>query len=230
MNIKVWDLPVRVSHWLLVAVIVFQFLSTKVLDDTILANTMQWHFYSGYTCLAIVIFRICWGVLGTYYAKFSQFLLSPIKTIQYLRGVGRQEYIGHNPLGAYSVIALLSVVLTQAISGLFTTDDIFNDGPYFGVLDNNWQQVANFIHHKLYYLLVAFIVFHIGAIIFYKLKRKQSLTKAMITGRKKVNKTTQSVGPFPWVGFIISLAITAVVMYLIIDVLPPEPVEVYFGY
>ena len=121
MKIKVWDLPVRICHWLLVIIIAFQFISVKVLDESMLSNATQWHFYGGYTCLALVVFRVLWGILGTYYAKFSQFVKSPIKTFHYLRGRGVQNHIGHNPAGAYSVIALLLLILAQAVSGLFTT-------------------------------------------------------------------------------------------------------------
>ena len=230
MKIKVWDLPVRVCHWLLVIIITFQFISVKVLDESMLSNATQWHFYGGYTCLALVIFRVLWGILGTYYAKFSQFVKSPIKTFHYLRGRGVQNHIGHNPAGAYSVIALLLLILAQAVSGLFTTDDIFNDAPYFGVLNDFWQTVANFVHHNVVYVLLGFIVLHIGAILFYKIKHKDNLTSAMITGNKTVNKSVHSQGPFPWLGLIVCLAITALTVYLIIEVWPPEPVEDYFGY
>ena len=230
MKIKVWDLPVRICHWLLVIIIAFQFISVKVLDESMLSNATQWHFYGGYACLALVIFRILWGILGTYYAKFSQFVKSPIKTFHYLRGRGVQNHIGHNPAGAYSVIALLSLILAQAVSGLFTTDDIFNDAPYFGVLNDSWQTVVNFVHHNVVYMLLGFIVLHIGAIIFYKIKHKENLTSAMVTGNKTVHKSAQSQGPFPWLGFIVCLAVTALFLYLIIEVWPPEPVEDYFGY
>ena len=230
MKIKVWDLPIRICHWMLVIIIAFQFISVKVLDEGMLTNATQWHFYAGYACLAIIIFRVLWGVLGTHYAKFSQFVLSPIKTLHYLRGMGLQSHVGHNPAGAYSVIALVSLILAQAISGLFTTDDIFNDGPYYGVLDDFWQDVVNYIHHNIVYVLLGFIVLHIGAILFYKVKHKQHLTSAMITGQKTVSKTTQSQGPFPWVGFIVSIGITALTLYFIIEIWPPAPVDDYFGY
>ena len=230
MKIKVWDLPVRISHWLLVTLITFQFLSVKVLDEGMITNVMQWHFYAGYACLAIVIFRICWGVLGTHYAKFSQFVLSPINTVRYLRGTGLQNYVGHNPAGAYSVLILLSLILAQSISGLFTTDDIFNDGPYYGVLNDFFQSVANFIHHSMVYVLLGFIVLHIVAILFYKIKHKKHLTRAMITGRKTVTKATQPQGDFPWLGLIASIAITALTLYFIIEVWPPAPMDDYFDY
>ncbi|MFT6248132.1 MAG: cytochrome b [Cognaticolwellia sp.] len=230
MKIKVWDLPIRICHWLLVIIIAFQFISVKVLDEEMLANATQWHFYGGYACLAIVIFRILWGVLGTYYAKFSQFVISPVKTLHYLRGKGLQDYIGHNPAGAYSVVALLSLILAQAISGLFTTDDIFNDAPYYGVLNNFWQAIANFIHHNIVYVLLGFIVLHIGVILFYKIKHKKHLTSAMITGKKTVNEALHSQGSFPWLGFIVCIAMTAITLYFIIEIWPPVPVDDYFGY
>lgn len=221
----VWDIPVRICHWGFVFIIIFQYLSGEILDDNWLPNTMQWHFYAGYTCIALVIFRVCWGLLGTYYARFSQFVVSPIATFHYLRNKQTfNEFVGHNPAGAYSIVALLSLLLTQAISGLFISDEVFSDGPYYGVLGESAQNIANFLHHNVFNVLLGFIGLHITAIVYYKLALKQGLTKAMFTGIKKVEKAElQENLPFPWVGLAISLVITALAMFLIIEVLPPPP-------
>ena len=228
---KIWDLPVRVCHWGLVLIIVFQYLSAEVLDDTYISNTMQWHFYAGYTCIALVIFRVCWGVFGTYYAKFSQFVRSPAVAIRYL--LDKQSFsnfAGHNPAGAFSVIVLLTLVLTQALSGLFVSDEIFNDGPFYGTLSDSAQSIANFLHHNVFKLLFGFIGLHVGAIIYYKIKHKEALTKAMISGYKTLETKPYTSGNFPWVGFFISLLITVVAMYLILEILPVSGADDYYGY
>ena len=229
---KVWDLPVRICHWGLVTIIVFQYLSGEILDDNLLPNTMKWHFYAGYTCIALVIFRLCWGVFGTYYAKFSQFVVSPIMTLTYLRNKASSlEFLGHNPAGAYSIIVLLTLVLSQAISGLFISDEVFSDGPYYGVLSDSAQNIANFLHHNVFNLLLGFIALHIAAIIYHKVRYKQDLTKAMINGKKQSNHNhVMHNEPFPWVGLIISLAICGLAMYLILEVLPPPPSDDFFMY
>lgn len=228
---KVWDLPVRFCHWGFVAIIIFQYLSAEVLDENVLTNTMQWHFYAGYTCIAIVIFRLSWGVFGTYYAKFSQFMVSPLASLAYLREKqSTKHYIGHNPAGAYSVVVLLTLILTQAFSGLFISDEIFNDGPYYGVLGDSAQDIANYLHHNVYLVLFAFIALHIGAILYYKLRHKQALTSAMITGKKEVHEITAPQESFPWIGLLISLLITAIAMYLLLDVFAIEASDDYYGY
>lgn len=230
-NRKVWDLPVRVCHWGFVVIIIFQYLSAEILDDSWLPNTMQWHFYAGYACIVLIIFRLCWGIFGTYYAKFSQFMVKPSSAFLYLKDRSTfSEFVGHNPAGAYSIIALLTLMLTQAVSGLFISDEIFSDGPYYGVLDKVGQDIANFLHHNVYWLLFGFIALHVLAIIFYKIKYNESLTKAMITGSKVVTNKQESAGSFPWVGFVISLLLTAFAMYLLVEVLPPAPSEDFYGY
>lgn len=230
-NQKVWDLPIRICHWGFVVIIVFQYLSTQILDENWLPNAMQWHFYAGYTCIGLIVFRLCWGVLGTYYAKFSQFIVKPSIAVSYLtKRHTFSEFVGHNPAGAYSIIALLSLMLTQAISGLFISDEIFSDGPYYGVLSNFGQDIANFLHHNVYILLFGFIALHILTIIFYKMKYKEPLTKAMITGRKVVTSKQEPAGSFPWLGFVVSLLITALALYMLIEVLPTPPSEDYYGY
>lgn len=230
-NQKVWDLPVRICHWGLVAIIIFQYLSAEILDDNWLPNTMQWHFYAGYTCISLLVFRLCWGLFGTYYAKFSQFMVKPSIAIAYLNNRNAfSEFIGHNPAGAYSIVALITLMLTQAISGLFISDEIFTDGPYYGVLSDVGQNIANFLHHNVFYLLLGFIALHIMTIIYYKIKHKTPLTKAMITGKKVVSEPQHVKSNFPWVGFTASILITALAMYLLLDILPPAPVEDYYGY
>lgn len=228
---KVWDLPVRVCHWGFVIIVIFQYLSAEILDENWLPNTMQWHFYAGYTCIGLIIFRLCWGLFGTYYAKFSQFMVKPSLAIAYLKN--KQAFtifVGHNPAGAYSVVAILTLLLSQAISGLFISDEIFTEGPYYGVLQGTAQDIANFLHHNVFKVLFGFIGVHVLAIIYYKIKYKESLTKAMITGKKMLHETQNTPVIFPWIGFVISLLITALAMYLLIEVMPPAPVEDFYEY
>ena len=226
-KIKVWDLPIRLFHWLLVLAIVFQFVTGDLLDDA-----MQLHFYGGYTIIGLIIFRLLWGMLGTYYARFNQFIVSPVSAFKYLTKANNIVYLGHNPAGAYSVVLLLSLIFTQAISGLFISDEIFTDGPYYGLLNEFWQSLANFIHHNFMNVIFAAIALHVGAIIFYKIKYKEGLTSAMITGFKQVDTTilNNPKQPFPYFSFILSIVITMSILYLLIDVLPPPPTDDYFGY
>ena len=236
---KVWDLPIRLFHWLLVATIIFQYVSVEILD-----NTIEWHFYGGYFGLGLILFRIVWGMVGSYYARFTQFVVSPKKAFLYLfsntpnnhESAHQHEHLGHNPAGGYSVLVLLSLVLTQAITGLFLTDDIFSEAPYHGVLSKFWEDMANYLHHNVYIVLFVAIALHISAIIFYKLKHKQNLTKAMITGVKISNSNAQQDEKNPvnvntnWILFIACVALVATVVYVLVVVLPPPPADDYFFY
>lgn len=226
-KIKVWDLPIRLFHWLLVLAIVFQFVTGDLLDDA-----MQWHFYGGYTIIGLIIFRLIWGMLGTYYARFNQFIVSPVSAFKYLTSSRNVDYLGHNPAGAYSIIFLLSLILSQAVSGLFISDEIFTDGPYYGLLSGFWQEIADFLHHNLMNIIFVAIALHIGAIIFYKIRHKQALTSAMFTGFKQVDASTAEKPKqrFPYFSLIFSVSLTLILLYLIVEVLPPPPAEDYFGY
>lgn len=230
---KVWDLPVRICHWSLVLLIIFQYLSAEVLNDSILPNPIQWHFYGGYCILAVLIFRICWGFLGTKHAKFIDFVVGPSQLVSYFRGHQHNKiYLGHNPAGAFSVIALISLILSQAVSGLFITDDIFNDGPYYSVLSEQYQDWMNFVHHNAFDLLLVFIGLHVLAILYYKYIKHQGLTRAMLTGYKYVDDRqvvqTNIDDKFPWIGFISCLVITGVIMYLILVVFVPPPSDDFY--
>lgn len=231
-RVKVWDLPTRLFHWLLVAILIFQYASAEIFD-----NAIQWHFYSGYFCLGLILFRIVWGLVGSYYARFSQFIVTPQHAIAYMRAKNTKHYLGHNPAGAYSVILLLSLVLTQAVTGLFISDDIFSNAPYYDVLPKAWEDAANFIHHRGFNIILAAVALHIGAIAYYKIKHKQNLLSAMISGYKSVNHAPVSPNEQKpvnastnWFLFMICIAISAVTVYLIVDVFAPIPEDDYYDY
>ena len=122
---RIWDLPTRLFHWVFAALIVFSFVTGKM-------GQMEWHVLSGKTILALLLFRIAWGFAGGGYARFVEFVKGPGETIGYALGVLRgtaRRYLGHNPLGGWSIVAMLVLVALQASTGLFATDDIYTDGP-----------------------------------------------------------------------------------------------------
>lgn len=226
-HVKVWDIPTRLFHWLLVATLIFQYTSVEILESTI-----EWHFIGGYFCLGLILFRIVWGLVGSYYAKFSQFVVSPMNAAKYLGSKSNKHYLGHNPAGAYSVILLLSLVATQAISGLFLTDDIFSNAPYYGVLPKAWEDLANTIHYNGFNFILAAVALHISAIVFYRIRHKQNLTKAMITGYKPISADDKNPvsASTNWILFIVSVAFVALAIYLVVDVFAPAPADDYYGY
>jgi cytochrome b len=232
-TVKVWDLPTRLFHWSLVAVFAFQYITVELLDDA-----MQLHFYGGYVALGIILFRIIWGFVCTYHARFSNFVYSPNTAFSYAKDSAKgnaQTYLGHNPLGGYSVLVILAVMLTQASSGLFMTDDIFLDGPYYGVMGDSIDDIMNFLHHNAITVMYGLIALHLVAIIWYSVKKKQKLVPAMIHGNKPsdsaaITTNTQSNAAAPWLRFIIVVLLVAVAVYLLVEVLPPQPEPGLYDY
>src|SRR5690606_20858784 len=121
-RVRIWDLPTRLFHWLFAASVIGAFVTVKVGG-----LWMDYHPRFGYTALGLLIFRLLWGLVGPRYARFSQFVKGPAATLRYLRAPRRMA--GHNPLGAWSVLALLLAVGVQTTTGLFATDGIFTEGP-----------------------------------------------------------------------------------------------------
>ena len=117
-----WDVPVRAFHWLLIALIAFSWWSGE-------NHEMEWHRTSGYAILALVVFRLFWGLAGGRTARFARFVRGPRAVIAYVRG-GAGAAPGHNPLGGWSVVAMLATVAAMVTAGLFAVDvDGLESGP-----------------------------------------------------------------------------------------------------
>src|SRR5690606_10917300 len=159
-KVRVWDLPLRLFHWALVVLLVAAFIAQQIGG-----NAMDWHFRAGYAVLALLAFRILWGLFGPRYARFSGFLRGPSSIISYLRGSSDSHGLGHNPLGGLSVIALLLGVLAQAMSGMFANDDIVNEGPLVRYISKELSDQITGLHKDLiFWVLVALVVLHLLAI------------------------------------------------------------------
>ena len=180
----VWDLPVRLFHWLLVLSMVASYVTAEIGFDT-----MQIHMYLGYWTIGLVIFRVLWGFVGPKHARFSSFLRGPAGIWRYAKALGAGTMIesaGHNPLGGLSVILLLALVAFQAFTGLFTTDDIVWTGPYNGAVSSEWATRLTHWHHMNFNFILAAVALHLLAIAFYFLVKKQNLIGAMVHGKKYV--------------------------------------------
>lgn len=180
-SIRVWDLPTRLFHWLLAGAII-----GSVVTAQIGGNAMTWHFRCGFTIASLLLFRLVWGFVGGRWSRFASFIYSPGTVMQYLKGQGRPEHaIGHNPLGAASVFAMLVVLMAQVSTGVFSDDEIAAVGPFAKFVSNATVSLAT-TYHKSYgkFLLLALIVLHLGAILYYYLVQRQNLVKPMLTGDK----------------------------------------------
>ena len=187
-KIRVWDAPVRVFHWALVILVVSQ-----IVTVTIGGNAMEYHVLGGYAILTLVVFRVIWGFLGTPTARFVNFLGGPRAVLRYLRslaGAQAERVAGHNPLGGWSVLAMLISLLVQAVSGLFADDDILTTGPLNKYVSGDTAGVFNVVHETNAVVLLTLICIHLAAILFYLLRKKENLVKPMFTGSKDVTNTS----------------------------------------
>ena len=177
---KVWDLPIRLIHWSLVILI-------AVLWWTAENDQMDNHRLAGYGVLALIVFRLYWGFAGSNTARFSHFIKSPRAAWQYGQGLFKPEQsnkIGHNPLGGYSVVLLLSLLITQVALGLFAIDvDGWEAGPLNHYISFEAGRLCATWHEYTFNMLLAWIVLHVAAVMYYLLVRKQNLIKAMFSGR-----------------------------------------------
>jgi cytochrome b len=178
MKIRIWDLPLRLFHWLLVMAVIGSFVSVKLGG-----NAMIWHGRFGYFVLALIVFRLVWGFVGTHHARFAQFIKSPKAILAYLKKP--TETPGHSPLGAISVIILITLFLAQALAGLFASDDIAFDGPMAKFVASTWVELLTSFHRLNEWVLLALVAVHIGAILYYKYAKRINLISAMITGDKE---------------------------------------------
>ncbi|MGB0468842.1 MAG: cytochrome b/b6 domain-containing protein [Pontibacterium sp.] len=203
--IRVWDLPTRLFHWLLVGLFVFMIVSGESGDDLI-----EWHFYGGYLLSGLILFRIVWGLLGTRYARFTSFIFNPVYTLKYsLRMVkGKAEpHYGHNPAGGVMVILLLGLLSVQVASGLVTTDDVLWNGPFYDSVSEEITDLAGQVHHLLQEALIILVVLHVAAIVFHRLKYKDALVPAMFHGNKPAHDKTAGIGAFSWIGLVVAVAL-----------------------
>lgn len=178
-RVPVWDLPTRIFHWLTVILIAGGWLSQQYGDFQ-----LTWHKWNGYLLLTLLVFRMLWGVVGSSTARFSHFFAGPLTVWRYLRQPGHQPSLGHNPLGSLSVFALLGLMLAQAVSGLFATDDIFFNGPLRAVVSSEVADWLDQLHRHAYDWLLVLVGLHISAVLFYRLVRRDNLIKPMVTGYK----------------------------------------------
>lgn len=179
----VWDLPVRLTHWLLVICVAGSWLTHEAGVEW-----FAWHRRFGYTALVLVLFRTVWGFVGTRHARFANFVAGPRDIVAYLRGGACDQTVGHNPLGALSVVAMLALLLLQAATGLFANDEVANAGPFYGWVSPETSNRITALHHANFDWLLALIALHVAAVAWHVRVRRIPLVRAMITGRKEAGR------------------------------------------
>ncbi|NKI35604.1 cytochrome B [Wenzhouxiangella sp. XN79A] len=221
---RVWDWPLRLWHWLFAAAV----LGAWITGEWGGFDWRQWHLRFGQAALGLLIFRLVWGFVGPRHARFASFLTGPKTLLAYIKTLPRRdapETPGHNPLGAIAVVVILSILAVQSASGLFISDDILYEGPWFVAVSEDTADLASTIHHRLAWPVGIVIALHLLAIAFYRVYKRQRLTRAMITGRKPAERVPESASiksSRTALALILIIAVAALAWWLLV-VAPPEP-------
>jgi len=209
-RVRVWDLPIRLFHWLMVALVGVAWWTAET-------GRLDWHRYCGYALLGLVSFRIYWGFAGSSTARFAQFLKGPRVILQYIKGQ-RTGTPGHNPLGALSVVVLLALLLAQIVFGLFAVDvDGIESGPLSIYVSFDGGRFAAELHEELFDVLLWLIGLHVVAIAYYVLIRKEDLIGAMLHGKRSFPRLPQQPVRFASAArLLVGVVLAALVTWLVI--------------
>jgi len=192
-RIRVWDVPTRVLHWLLVVFIAVCWWSGE-------NDELEYHHYSGYAVLWIVLFRIYWGFAGSSTARFSHFVRGPGTILAYARTLlkrGTPATLGHNPMGGLAVLALLAAILAVVITGLFAVDiDVLYSGPLSSYVTFRQGRRMAHRHEDYFHILLAVIAVHLLAVAFYHAYKRHNLIGAMVSGRGEGHGEELQAAPF----------------------------------
>lgn len=181
-RVLVWDLPTRLFHWLLAALVAVSFVTGRIGG-----TAMSCHEQSGLAILVLLIFRLAWGLWGSRSARFAAFLEGPRTVLRYARalpGPDAPRHLGHNPLGGWSIVAMLAVLLFQAGTGLFANDDILTEGPLYSWVTKATSDALTRGHLFNRQIILFLVALHLGAVFFHWVVKRENLIKPMITGVK----------------------------------------------
>ena len=182
-RVRIWDLPTRIFHWVLVLAV-----AASVITAHVGGNAMEWHFRLGYLIFTLLVFRLVWGFVGGRWSRFASFIYMPPTLLRYLRGgelPGEHLDAGHNPLGALSVFALLALLILQVATGLVADDEIASQGPLNKFVSGAVAGGASTWHADIgQWILLSLIALHVGAIVYYLHGKQTNLVRPMIAGDK----------------------------------------------
>jgi cytochrome b len=225
---RVWDLPVRCTHWLLVIV-----LCGSWITGGLSGSAFKWHEFLGCTVLVLVTFRVLWGFIGTRHARFAGFLRGPRELVSYARRISSlssyRPSVGHNPIGGWVVVAMLLLLLVQGLTGLFANDGVMDTGPLFGWISESLSDLLTRIHHLVFHVLQAIVAAHIIAAALYLFLRRDNLVLPMLTGRKPkdVVPEVQEIGESKlWLALII-VVLLASALGLVIWLAPEASLSLF---
>ncbi len=217
-RVKVLDLPVRVFHWVLAALVCFSWWSGTQGGDMTL---MTYHLWSGYSILTLLLFRIAWGFVGSTHARFSDFLYGPRAIIEFTKTLPRREaarFAGYNPLGGLSVLLIFVSIALQIGTGLFANDDIVTEGPLYKWVSKGTSDFLTTIHSYNFYVLLVLVSLHVAAVLFHLAYKSENLLTPIFTGNKLLSQDAASAETHdPRLGLaLLVFGVAALVVYLLV--------------
>lgn len=208
-KVAVWDLPTRLFHWTLVALIGLSWWSAE-------EEELEVHTYSGLAILTLLLFRVLWGLFGSSTARFRNFLRGPASVLAYLRDTKGWRSVGHTPIGALSVVALLGLIALQVATGLFNADnDGLCEGPFAHLLSGDLEDFVHEAHELIFNILLVFIALHVAAILFYRLVLGKKLVGPMISGKAALDPDVEPMRPGRgWLAIVCLLAALGITRWI----------------
>jgi cytochrome b len=214
MQHPLWDIPTRVFHWMLVAAVALAWWSAE-------QERYDIHEWTGYTLLVLVVSRIVWGFVGSVHSRFTDFVAGPGSILAYLRGQGSPTP-GHNPLGGWSVLALLTLLLLQAVSGLFNSDDVLFSGPLYYAASGELRDAMGQVHDIAFNILLGLVALHVLVVLYHQLIRRDGMIRAMLVGSAP-GRVGEAAPVAVWKALLL-VALLALLLWLGLEQAPqPQP-------
>jgi cytochrome b len=207
-----WDLPTRLFHWTIVCCVVLAWWSAE-------NERYELHEWLGFTIIALVVTRIAWGIVGSPHSRFTDFLVGPRRVLAYIRGAPAAS-AGHNPLGGWSVVAILLLLLAQGVSGLFNSDDVLFSGPLYYAAGTGFRDAMGVVHEIAFDALVVLVCLHIAAVSYHQWRRRENLLQAMVRGSAP-GKEGRAAPVSPWLA-LATLVLVAMALWWGLEQ-APEP-------
>jgi cytochrome b len=212
--IRVWDLPTRLFHWLIVI-----FVTVSFTTGMVGGNWMPYHLKSGFIIFTLLLFRLIWGFWGGRYSRFNSFVRGPAAVMGYAKTLFRKDspkILGHNPMGGWSVMAMLAALVVQVGTGLFANDDIATQGPLYGWVSKATSDWLTGIHVFNKGVILFLIALHLSAVLFYLLIKHDNLIAPMVTGLRPWRESAPSSNYRIWRAVLIAAFAVAVVYWLVL--------------
>lgn len=210
----VWDLPTRLFHWAVVFIVALAWWSAEEERYSI-------HEWAGYSLLTLLLTRIVWGFIGSRHSRFSDFLAGPSSIVAFLKGAAPNSP-GHNPLGGWSVVALLGLLLLQAVSGLFNTDDVFFNGPLYYAAEGGFRDAMGQVHDIAFNVLLGLVGLHLVVVFYHQWVKRDGMIRAMITGSAP-GRVGQGPVTASWKALLILVVVAGLIWWGLEQAPQPQP-------